>query len=192
MNIKQIVIALIDRLAAYAAREADNEDRPPTPQPFTAPAPANGEEKPTDNSNVSSPPPSATAEEKAAFQDQQGDGNKIYSNGGINGDVVSAEGSGSEKSSPQPQLDSPSKKEASKYRGIPSDVRLFEVFWHQVVELIKARPDLSVQDVTALLVSLINLSLSCYPDRIDYVDQVLAFANAKVEEYSNRWACNAA
>lgn len=72
-----------------------------------------------------------------------------------------------------------------KYRGIPEDVRLFEVFWHQVVELIKARPDLSIQDITALLVSLINLSLSCYPDRIDYVDQVLAFAKAKVEEYSN-------
>ena len=26
MNIKQIVISLIDRLAAYAAREAENED----------------------------------------------------------------------------------------------------------------------------------------------------------------------
>lgn len=50
----------------------------------------------------------------------------------------------------------------------------------------KARPDLSIQDITALLVSLINLSLSCYPDRIDYVDQVLGFAKAKVEEYSNR------
>jgi len=45
---------------------------------------------------------------------------------------------------------------------------------------------LSIQDITALLVSLINLSLSCYPDRIDYVEQVLSFAQAKVEEYTNR------
>lgn len=26
---------------------------------------------------------------------------------------------------------------AKKFRGIPEDVKLFEVFWHQVVELIK-------------------------------------------------------
>jgi len=69
-----------------------------------------------------------------------------------------------------------------KFRGIPENVQLFEVFWKQVVELIKvgcilrwcphvshcsylkARPDLSMQDITVLLVSLTNLSLSCYPD----------------------------
>lgn len=78
--------------------------------------------------------------------------------------------------------------QVKKYRGIPEDVKLFEVFWHQVVELIRARPDLTIQDVTALLVSLINLSLSCYPDRIDYVDYVLTFAKSKVDEYHNRSA----
>jgi vacuolar protein sorting-associated protein 35 len=72
-----------------------------------------------------------------------------------------------------------------KFRGIPENVRLFEVFWQQVVELIKARPDLPIQDITALLVSLINLSLSCYPDQLEYVDQVLAFAQTKVAEYGN-------
>lgn len=70
-----------------------------------------------------------------------------------------------------------------KYRGIPEDVKLFEVFWAQVVQLIRARPDLSIQDITALLVSLINLSLSCYPDQLEYVDQVLAFAREKVNEF---------
>ena len=88
-----------------------------------------------------------------------------------------------------------------KFRGIPEDVKLFEVFWSQVVNLIKvsfgsllhlslstletdvdvsedpqARPDLSIQDVTALLVSLANLSLSCYPSHLNYIDQVLSFA----------------
>lgn len=70
-----------------------------------------------------------------------------------------------------------------KYRGIPEDVKLFEVFWSQVVQLIRARPDLSLQDITALLVSLINLSLSCYPDQLEYVDQVLAFAREKANEF---------
>lgn len=50
----------------------------------------------------------------------------------------------------------------------------------------KARPDLSIQDITALLVSLINLSLSCYPDQLEYVDQVLAFAKEKVQEFAER------
>ena len=94
-----------------------------------------------------------------------------------------------------------------KFRGVPENVKLFEVFWHQVVELIKvsrllsalvvplgerlnrgskARPDLSIQDITALLVSLTNLSLSCYPDRLEYVDQILGFAAEKIKEFTDR------
>ncbi|KAJ1602558.1 hypothetical protein NDA14_006517 [Ustilago hordei] len=76
-----------------------------------------------------------------------------------------------------------SEKPVGKFRGIPDDVRLFEVFWEQIVQLIRARPDLSIQDITALLVSLANLSLSCYPDKLEYVDQVLAFAREKVVEF---------
>nr|CDI56463.1 related to vacuolar protein-sorting protein VPS35 [Melanopsichium pennsylvanicum 4] len=76
-----------------------------------------------------------------------------------------------------------SEKPVGKFRGIPEDVRLFEVFWEQIVQLIRARPDLSIQDTTALLVSLANLSLSCYPDKLEYVDQVLAFAREKVVEF---------
>lgn len=74
-------------------------------------------------------------------------------------------------------------KPVGKFRGIPDDVRLFEVFWEQIVQLIRARPDLSIQDITALLISLANLSLSCYPDKLEYVDQVLAFAREKVIEF---------
>ena len=59
---------------------------------------------------------------------------------------------------------------------------------HQLTEsILQERPDLSIQDITALLVSLVNLSLSCYPDKIDYVDQVLEFAKRKVTEFSERY-----
>lgn len=95
--------------------------------------------------------------------------------------------------------------EPRKFRGIPEDVKLFEVFWQQVVQLIKvstwfflflpcliadkiftkARPDLTIQDITALLVSLANLSLSCYPDQLIYVDQVLSFALQKITDYAD-------
>lgn len=82
----------------------------------------------------------------------------------------------------KPQAEASTEPQVKKFRGIPEDVRLFEVFWEQIVRLIRARPDLSLQDVTALLVSLTNLSLSCYPDRLEYVDQVLGFASSIVQE----------
>ncbi|KAJ3109779.1 Vacuolar protein sorting-associated protein 35 [Phlyctochytrium planicorne] len=66
--------------------------------------------------------------------------------------------------------------------GIPEDVPLFEVFWTQVTELIQARPEFTVEDVVSLLVSLINLSLNCYPDRLDHIDQILGFAKEKYLE----------
>jgi vacuolar protein sorting-associated protein 35 len=50
----------------------------------------------------------------------------------------------------------------------------------------QARPDLSIQDITALCVSLINLSLSCYPDRLEYVDQILSFAHSKCQEFAQK------
>ncbi|KAJ7067723.1 vacuolar protein sorting-associated protein 35 [Mycena belliarum] len=134
VNIKQIVIALIDRLAAYAAREAENEQT--SRSEATQPSTEGGVDDPT------------TADETST-----------------NGPVDSVTS-------------------VRKFRGVPEDVQLFEVFWQQVVELIKARPDLSIQDITALLVSLTNLSLSCYPDRLEYVDQVLGFAADKIKEYS--------
>jgi hypothetical protein len=50
----------------------------------------------------------------------------------------------------------------------------------------QARPDLSIQDITALLVSLTNLSLSCYPDKLEYVDQILGFAQGKIKEHGDK------
>ncbi|KAJ3096834.1 Vacuolar protein sorting-associated protein 35 [Phlyctochytrium planicorne] len=66
--------------------------------------------------------------------------------------------------------------------GIPEDLPLFEVFWTQVIELIQARPEFTIQDVISLLASLINLSVNCYPDRLDNADQILGFAKEKILE----------
>jgi vacuolar protein sorting-associated protein 35 len=54
-----------------------------------------------------------------------------------------------------------------------------------ILNVNQARPDLSIQDMTALLVSLTNLSLSCYPDRLEYVDQVLGYAREKIREFTD-------
>ncbi|KAF9466893.1 vacuolar protein sorting-associated protein 35 [Collybia nuda] len=187
VNIKQIVIALIDRLAAYAAREAESEDPDETKRQEEAAARRLAEKvkiqkararengayhaaSPTAESNAwgSVPPTPQTPSES----DTQSPTSSSDLDGGFGGHL---QGKGKSKEG------SP----VRKFRGVPEDVQLFEVFWKQVVELIKARPDLSIQDITALLVSLTNLSLSCYPDRLEYVDQVLGFAAEKTKEFAD-------
>ena len=71
-----------------------------------------------------------------------------------------------------------------KARGIPAHIKLFEIFYGQVTHLVQAQR-LPIQDTIALLVSLANLALNIYPDRLDYLDQVLAYANEKVNQYAN-------
>ncbi|KAG6820231.1 hypothetical protein H0H93_003734 [Arthromyces matolae] len=175
VNIKQIVIALIDRLAAYAAREAENEDPEETKKQEEAAA--------------------RRLAEKVKLQKT-----RVRENGGYKAVSPSVETGAWETSSETPQTpaitpdssiplpsisNAPSVASVRKFRGIPEDTPLFEVFWKQVVELIKARPDLSIQDLTALLVSLTNLSLSCYPDRLEYVDQILGFTSDKCQEFKD-------
>lgn len=127
----------------------------------------------------------------AAAQDEHNTRAQEFPSAGFgtgNGTNSTAANGDAEKATAPAQAQAPrqatiSEKPVGKFRGIPEDVRLFEVFWEQIVQLIRARPDLSIQDITALLVSLANLSLSCYPDKLEYVDQVLAFAREKVVEF---------
>ncbi|KAG0360476.1 Vacuolar protein sorting-associated protein 35 [Podila minutissima] len=158
VNVKQIVIALIDRLAAHAAREADSNEDDEEEEESETPAPkakkSNEDKEEGDDETV------ADGEEAEAKEENEPEEE-------------------TEEEKPAP----PKPAKVRKIRGIPEDVRLFEVFWGKIVELVKFRPDLSIQDITALLVSLINLSLSCYPDNLGYADQVLGFAKEKMVEF---------
>lgn len=73
----------------------------------------------------------------------------------------------------------------NKSNGIPEDVHLFEVFWDQITELIKARPEFTITDIIALLLSLVKLSLNCYPEKLDFVDKVLGYASENVKKILN-------
>ncbi|KAL0576891.1 retromer complex subunit Vps35 [Marasmius crinis-equi] len=197
VNIKQIVIALIDRLAAYAAREAESEDPEETKRQEEAAAKRLAERvkaqkgraresAPTANHDVPAEA-SAWGSDDASRQDESEKPNGVAAVDGEAEEKVN-EGKGKEKEKEKEEV--PSKEEekddgVKKFRGVPENVQLFEVFWKQVVELIKARPDLSIQDITALFVSLTNLSLSCYPDRLEYVDQVLAYTAEKIKEFTD-------
>ncbi|KAF8639400.1 hypothetical protein AX17_001525 [Amanita inopinata Kibby_2008] len=204
VNIKQIVISLIDRLAAYAAREAENEDPEETKRQEEAAAKRLAEKVKSQKAkirenggysasgaSVSSPSvetndwavPETPQSPMIAVESEKFPSTSITgSSTSVTGSSATAvNGTSDEKQKDKVKESTP----VHKFRGIPEDVQLFEVFWKQVVELIKARPDLSIQDITALFVSLTNLSLSCYPDRLEYVDQILGFAANKIQEFTN-------
>jgi vacuolar protein sorting-associated protein 35 len=150
VNIKQIVIALIDRLAAYAAREAESEDPDETKRQEEAAARRLAEKvkaqklrarengayralSPTAESNAwGSVPPTpqtpSTAVEPELHSPTPTSASDL--DGGLDAQLG---GKGKSKEG------SP----VRKFRGVPEDVQLFEVFWKQVVELIKVRPSMS-------------------------------------------------
>ncbi|KAF9165909.1 Vacuolar protein sorting-associated protein 35 [Actinomortierella ambigua] len=167
VNVKQIVIALIDRLAAHAAREADNnedeDDEEEAPVSEIKKSPKADDEEAKDGEE---------GEEKAAEDEDQEQTQE------------EAEAEVADEEQEEAVSAAPKLPKVRKIRGIPEDVKLFEVFWGKIVELVKFRPDLSIQDITALLVSLLNLSLSCYPDNLQYADQVLGFAKEKMIDFS--------
>ena len=134
VNIKGIVIALIDRLAAYAAREAENEDPEETKRQEEAAAKRLAErvkshkqkarsysaegvpQSPTFSDDWPAPPSSpglSTAVSEVTLTEVEGQAMPNGKGKAKEGDPV------------------------RKFRGIPVDVKLFEVFWHQIVELIK-------------------------------------------------------
>ncbi|KDQ17518.1 hypothetical protein BOTBODRAFT_29698 [Botryobasidium botryosum FD-172 SS1] len=183
VNIKQIVISLIDRLAAYAAREAENEDPEETRRQEEAAARRLAERVRLQKQQRNREKSSEATDSEITHTDGWGSPRSpVIAEGTVNGNGIGIGDVDTEKASKGKEREGAPVK---KFRGIPENVKLFEVFWHQVVELIKARPDLSIQDITALLVSLVNLSLSCYPDRLEYVDQVLGFARDKVQAFSD-------
>lgn len=154
VNIKNIVIALIDRLASFAAREAENEDPEEKRKGEEEAAKrlaekvkgARGKGKGISDGERSPPPPAVQQPPEAAAW------------GGDAQVKTEDEGAGAGSSSPsKEQENGEAKKEtdgvdtvtqelekkleikegSKKFRGIPEDVRLFEVFWEQVVQLIK-------------------------------------------------------
>ncbi|PBP24486.1 putative vacuolar protein sorting-associated protein 35 [Diplocarpon rosae] len=178
VNVKVIVIALMDRLSSYAARETEAvsaEDREKLEQEAItkllatvrlsqekrqglskesrveqSPGEANG----SGPSQDPEPADPETKEEPARAEGGEETGNGTH---------VSDD---------------------SKSRGIPENIKLYEIFFEQVMNLVNAQ-HLPIQDTTALLVSLVNLALNIYPERLDYVDQVFDYANSKVKQHAN-------
>lgn len=187
VNTKAIVIGLMDRLSAYAAREAGEESSEEKEKKeaeattkLLEQLKLNAEKKPTQAANgeprdsVDSKAPSI-ADSEATMADSVA---TIAESEATAIDEESA--SAPAVQPPKVSLDG----ESTKHRGIPDNIKLFEIFHEQVASLVRLQR-MPIQDTMALLVSLTNLALSIYPDRLDYVDQVLAFANEKVSQHAN-------
>ena len=152
VNIKAIVIGLMDRLSSYAAREAESEspeDRTQTEEEAT--------NRLLEKLRIS--------KEKEKPQSKTDGAEPKQTNGEqVNGDKptetppseIEGRPNDSSKQSATPEdSDRPSPR---KSRAIPEDVKLYEIFYEQVVNLVNAQR-LHIQDTIALLVSLSKLAL---------------------------------
>ena len=146
VNSKAIVIGLMDRLSAYAAREAEVE---------TSEEKVKNEEDATTKLLERLKIQKEEKEAKANVKEQ------------TNGEAANGESHNETSSEPAPSDVEPSNTTdgaaevngtPSKCRSIPENVKLFEIFHEQVISLVKMQR-LPIQDITALLVSLANLAL---------------------------------
>ncbi|EMR11129.1 hypothetical protein PNEG_00725 [Pneumocystis murina B123] len=155
VNIKQIWIYFIDRLTAYVSKEAEVESFDERVKKEKLALEALGDQLSSMNLNEEILDVSAENNCSNDIKEQDYD----ITNGTIKTEI-------DDKSSV-----------------VPNDVKLFDLFWLQIIKLVKVRPDLPIQDITALLVSLCNLALTCYPYEFHYIDQVLKYARLKMMEY---------
>ena len=133
VNIKQIVIALIDRLAAYAAREAENEDAEEVKRQEEVAARRLAERVKAQRTRARA---NGTTSPVREFKTEAGWGEPTSPTT----PAPAEEKGGSTSDAEGEKLEKGKEKEGEpvrKFRGVPENVKLFEVFWEQVVELIK-------------------------------------------------------
>ncbi|PPJ51447.1 hypothetical protein CBER1_09163 [Cercospora berteroae] len=176
VNVKAIVIGLMDRLSAFAQREAEpksEEER----QKVEEESVSKLLERLSMSKDVGSPEETKPAENGHNGEDaspRPSEDTAVASTADSEAPTeTTAVGDG--ESTPQTN---------GKTKGIPGNVKLFEVFYEQVIHLVSVQR-LPIQDITALLTSLINLATAIYPNRLDYVDQVLHYATKEVSRYQN-------
>jgi vacuolar protein sorting-associated protein 35 len=138
VNIKQIVISLIDRLAAYAAREAESEDPEETKRQEETAARRLAEKVKIQKAKLRANPPTAGSDGVQATdvdvwvsEPQSPTSPQVKDIENLTQVAQSVSGESSNVGN--------GKTPVRKFRGIPESVKLFEVFWQQIVELIKVR-----------------------------------------------------
>jgi vacuolar protein sorting-associated protein 35 len=134
VDMKKIVIGLMDRLSSYAVRDADTTDDP-------------AKRKESEEEAVASLLENLKLSTAKQAEEAKADG---------------AQENGTATKEPTETAEEPAKtsEPSSGANGtkLTTDIKLYEIFYEQVVNLIKTR-GLPIQDTIALLVSLVNLAL---------------------------------
>ena len=151
VNIKGIVIGLMDRLSAYAARESETE--PPEDRRKTEEEATNRLLEKLHISNEEKQPKAVQAKTDA----ETTNGEPTNSDDSSEPSQPNTNGKADSEVEP-PATKSTEKPVSSKSRGIPDNVKLYEIFYGQVTNLVHTHR-LHIQDTIALLVSLSNLAL---------------------------------
>lgn len=167
VNIKAIVIGLMDRLSAYAEREAESES-PEARQKSEEEATVKLLEKLRLSKESKSSGAKGDKGGKAGPEQtngEQANGHKPAKASSLEDGATTEvnsptdDGSATEVDDKSTATDGDTEQPSSREnRGIPEDIRLYEIFYNQVTHLVLAQR-LSIQDTIALLVSLANLAL---------------------------------
>ena len=178
VNIKGIVIGLMDRLSAYAKREAEAQTEEEKQK--------QEEESVTALLEKLKVSKAQRKESTEAAQNEDGLSTATTAtNGEAETDKSETTTAATSETLANDTAEEPQTNgETARHRGIPDDMKLFEVFYEQVVHLVGMQR-LPIQDITALLVSLANLALNIYPERLDYLDQVLQYATKESARFAN-------
>ncbi|KAL4800493.1 vacuolar protein sorting-associated protein 35 [Aspergillus venezuelensis] len=166
VDLKKIVIGLMDRLSSHAARENEISADPETRQQKEEEAVT----KLLENLKVSEDTKDKPKEPAAEATTQEN---------GV--EQASAEAEETTQPAQEPTTNGGDKDQKPT---APQDVKLYDIFYEQVVNLIKSR-GLPIHDTMALLVSLVNLALNTYPEHLEYVDQILQFATKETAEFTD-------
>ncbi|KAI1342597.1 vacuolar protein sorting-associated protein 35 [Xylariaceae sp. FL0016] len=183
VNVKAIVIGLMDRLSAYAERESQ-DDGTGDKAKLEEDALAELLEKVRLGKEQLEPKSSEQPDVDSAANGEHANGEDSQTAETGTGDSEAPPSNAETEATTAGEDSDAASKTPNKQRGIPHDVKLYEVFFDQVNNLVNAQ-HLPIQDTIALLVSLSNLALNIYPGRLDYVDQILEYANRKVKEHAN-------
>ncbi|KAK6354742.1 Vacuolar protein sorting-associated protein 35 [Orbilia brochopaga] len=171
VNIKSIVIALMDRLSNYASRDASSESAEDRKAKEMAAVEALLEKLKLGQTEKPKPVPEPVPEPEPASAEAEVRSTEVEV------DEAQPKENGEEETSKEEPTETDD-------RPILSRIKLYEIFYNQVVNLANAQR-LPIQDITALLVSLVNLALNIYPENLEYVDQVLQYTLEKVQELSD-------
>lgn len=139
----------MDRLSAYAEREADAESPEQRKENEEAACAKLLEQLRISKETKAVEPAKAQNGENGDADHEDGEGASIAPSESTA--VAPSEATGESEST---AVDG----EVKKHRGIPENVKLFEIFYEQVAALVKMAR-LPIQDTIALLVSLTNLAL---------------------------------